>query len=331
MSNIIGNHIRKTEKKLKRYCSIILRQKYDFQIATELIKTYIDGRYYNYFENAQSKIFYKNLQDAVINRGEELKEKNSDKTEKIELTVALFPYFFYFDYVRNNVSIQEIIQEIDDKRRNKFAIKNADKDDFILEFTELVISDLKEVEQELEKYGTNDFELKIKRVNPKNNKIYEVALDYNFKFPQIFSKEAVDLTFNTDIIAEDKLFVEYPMVANVALIDILQANFSKIYFVEFYAPLLKKKKKLEQTLEILENQAAQDKIYFKIEYEEFVKSKKEVFELIKRGFRFVLVTNSGMEKLSRDELKILEVFDYILANNFDVNKKSYNKNKIIVK
>lgn len=331
MSNIIGNHIKKTEKKLKKYCSIILKQKYDFQISTELIKTYIDGRYYNYFENPQSKVFYKNIQDAIIDRGEELKKKYPDKVEKIDVTVALFPYFFYFDYVRNNISIQEIIQEIDDKRKGKFEIRNADKDNFILEFTEIVISDLKEMEQELEKYNTNDFELKIKRVNQKNNKVYEVSLDYNFKFPQIFSKEAVDLTFNTDIIAEDKLFVEYPMIANIALIDILQGNFSKVYFVEFYAPLLKKKKKLEQVFEILENQAAQDKIYFKIEYEDFIKAKTEVFELIKRGFRFTLVTNSGMEKLSRDELKILEIFDYILASDYDVNKKLYNKSKLIIR
>ena len=90
------------------------------------------------------------------------------------------------------------------------------------------------------------------------------------------------------------------MITNIALIDILQGNFSKIYFVEFYAPLLEKKKKLEQILETLENQAAQDKIYLKIEYDEFFKYKKEIFDLIKRGFRFVLITNSGMEKLSRE-------------------------------
>lgn len=331
MSNIIGNHIKKAEKKLRKYCSIILRQKYDFQITTELVKTYIDGRYYNYFENPKSKIFYKNIQDAVITKGEELKKKNPDKLEKIEDTVALFPYFFYFDYVRNNISIQEVIKEIDEKRKKQFAIRNADKDDFIVEFTELIISDLKEIEYELEKYGTNDFELKIKKVTPKNNKLYDVQLDYNFKFPQIFSKEAIDITFNTDVIAEDKLFVEYPMIINIALIDILQGNFSKIYFVEFYAPLLEKKKKLEQILETLENQAAQDKIYLKIEYDEFFKYKKEIFDLIKRGFRFVLITNSGMEKLSREELKILDVFEYIFANDYDVNKNLYNKNKLIEK
>lgn len=242
MNNIIKSHISKTEKKLRKYCNMILRSKYDSQTVTELIKTYIDGRYYNYFEDSKSKIFYKNIQDALIDKAEVLKKKNHDKVEKIEATVLIFPYFFYFDYVRNNISIQEIIEEIDEKRRTTLEIKNADKDNFILEFSDLVISDLKEIEQELEKYNTNDFELKIKRVSPKNNKLYKVSLDYNFSFPKIFSKEAIDLTFNTDIIAEDKLFVEYPMIANVALIDIFQGNFSKIYFVEFYAPLLKKKK-----------------------------------------------------------------------------------------
>lgn len=331
MSNIIKNHISKTEKKLKRYCSMILRQKYDFQTTTELIKVYIDGRYYNYFENPRSKIFYKNILDAVADKGEELKKKYPDKIEKIDFTVSLFPYFLYFDYVRNNISIQEIIEEIDKKRRTTFLIKNADKDNFILEFTELVVSDLKEIESQLEKYNTNDFELKIKRINQENKNCYKVSLDYNFGFPQIFSKEAIELTFNTDIIAEDKLFVEYPMIANIALIDILQGNFSKIYFVEFYSPLLKKKKKIEQIIEVLENQAAQDKIYFEIEYEDFIGAKKEVFSLIKRGFKFVLSTNSGMEKLSQEEQKILEVFDYILVDENDVNKDIYNKRKIIIK
>lgn len=329
MNNIIKKHISKTEKKLKKYCNMILKQKYDSQTVTELIKTYIDGRYYNYFEDAESKIFYKNIQNSIINKGEELKKANPDKTEKIDFTVSLFPYFFYFDYVRNNVSIQEIIEEIDEKRRTTYDIRNADKDNFILEFTDIVVSDLKEIEQELEKYNTNDFELKLKRICPGNNKFYKVSLDYNFSFPKIFSKEAIELTFNTDIIAEDKLFVEYPMVANIALMDIFQGNFSKIYFVEFCTSLFKKQKKLEQILQILENQAAQDKIYFEIEYEEFAKEKKEIFELIKRGFRFVLLTNSSMDVLSREDLKILEVFDYIIPDENDINKKIYNKSKII--
>lgn len=331
MSNIIKEHISKTEKKLKRYCNIILNQKYDAQTTTDLIKTYIDARYYNYFENQSSKIFYKNIQDTIIDRGKELKEKNPDKAEKIDLTVSLFPYFFYFDYVRNNVSIQEIIEEIDQKRKTTFGIRNADTDNFVFKFTEMVVADFKAVEEELEKYNTNDFELKIKRINPKNTDIYKVRLDYNFSFPLIFSKEAIDITFNTDIIAEDKLFVEYPMIANVALIDILQGNFSKKYVVEFYAPLLKKKKKLEQVLQALEDQGAQDKICFEIEYDDFVSAKAEIFSLVKRGFKFALSTYSTMEELSIDELKILEIFEYIIAPENDINKRLYNKSKIIEK
>lgn len=329
MNNVIGNHISKTEKKLKKYCNIILKQKYDAQIATALIKTYIDARYYNYFEDSTGKVFYKNIENEIINKGEQLKKDNPNKVEKIDFIVSLFPYFFYFDYVRNNVSVQEIIDEISEKRKNVYGIKSADTDNFILEFSELVISDLKDIEAELEKYSTNDFELKMKKVNPNNNKFYRVRLDYNFSFPQIFSKEAIDFTFNSDIIAEDKLFVEYPMIANITLIDILQGNFSKIYFVEFCASLLKKKKKLDQIMQILENQAAQDKIYFEIMYDDFIKFKKETCDLIKRGFKFVLLTNSTMEKLSQKDLKILEIFDYIIVDEKDVNKKIYNKSKII--
>lgn len=327
MSNIIKDHISRTEKKLKKYCNIILKNKYDAQITTELIKTYIDARYYDYFENRNSKVFYKSIQNAIENRGSELKEKYAEKIEKIDFTVSLFPYFFYFDYVRNNVSIQEIIEEIDKKRKSTFGIKSTD--DFILEFTEMVIADFKEVDDEIEKYNTKDFELKIKRINPKDNRLFKVNLDYNLKFPMIFSKEAIDITFNTDIIAEDKLFVEYPMIASVALTDILQGNFSKMYLVEFSASLLKKKKKLEQILQTIDNPCAQDKICFEIGYDDFVASKVEIFSLIKRGFKFALLTDSTMEELSQEKLKILEIFEFILVGENDINKNLYNKSKII--
>ena len=82
-------------------------------------------------------------------------------------------------------------------------------------------------------------------------------------------------------------------------------------------------------LEILENQATQDKIYQEIKFEDFVKNKKEVFEIIKRGFKFALVTSSEMPSFTKDELQITEVFGCILADTKDVNRKKYKNDKII--
>ena len=174
--------------------------------------------------------------------------------------------------------------------------------------------------------STKDFEITLKKLD---DTMYRVKLLYNFDFPEIFSKEIIEETFETDVIGEDRLFVEYPMIANEVLKEILNGNFSRIYVVDFAESLLKKKKKLEQLLEILENQAAQDKIYFEIKFEDFVKNKKEVFEIIKRGFKFALVTNSEMPKFTKDELQITEVFGCILADTNDVNKKRYKNDKIL--
>lgn len=328
MDNIIQKHIKRTEKNFKKYFSIILKNKYDRTIADEFIQTYIDARYYNYGVNPKIKVFYRRIYDALKQKGELLKQAG-DKEEIIETTLSLFQYFFYFDFVRNNLSIQEVIETIDNERKTKLKLKSAENDNFLFEFTELVVSDINDAQDYIEKYNTNDFNLIIKKINPNNNNFYRVKLDYKFSFPKIFSKEAIEETFNIDVIAEDKLFVEYPLVAIEALKDILEGNFSKIYVVDFSVDLLKKQKKLTQITEILNNQASQDKIYFEINYEDFLNKKAEVFKLIKNGFKFALKTNEDMPELVKEEIKILDIFDLILVNSADINKTKYNKDKTL--
>ena len=64
------------------------------------------------------------------------------------------------------------------------------------------------------------------------NVFFFIILKYYFEFPEIYSKEIIEEVFNTDITSEDKLFVEYPMVAIVALKDIIVGNFNNyIYFL----------------------------------------------------------------------------------------------------
>lgn len=327
MNNIVQKHITDTQKRFKKYFSMILKSKYDREVADELIQAYIDARYYNYEVDNNIKIFHRRIYNSIKVKAEILKKELPNKLESIDYTQELFQYFFYFDYVRKNVEINEVIRLISEKREKKYNLKNPDTKNFIKEFTKLVESDLKQVNNSLKLYeSTKDFEITLKKID---DNIYRVKLLYNFDFPEIFSKEIIQETFETDIIGEDRLFVEYPMIANEVLKEILNGNFSKIYIVDFAESLLKKKKKLDQLLEILENQASQDKIYFELKFEDFVKNKKEVFDVVKRGFKFALVTNSDMPKFTKDELQITEIFGCILADTNDVNKKRYKNDKII--
>ena len=327
MNNIVQKHISDTQKRFKKYFSMILKSKYDREIADELIQAYIDSRYYNYGIDNNIRIFHRRIYESIKVKAENLREEIPDKIDIIDYTQELFQYFFYFDYVRKNVEISKVIKLISEKREKKYNLRNPDTKNFIKEFSNLVESDLNKINHLLKLYdSTKDFEITLKKIE---DNMYRVKLLYNFDFPEIFSKEIIEETFETDVIGEDRLFVEYPMIANEVLKEILIGNFSKIYIVDFATSLLKKKKKLEQLLEILENQAAQDKIYFEIKFEDFVKNKKEVFEIIKRGFKFALVTNSEMPKFTKDELQITEVFGCILADTNDVNKKRYKNDKIL--
>ena len=168
-----------------------------------------------------------------------------------------------------------------------------------------------------------------KELEYKDDNYYKVKLKYNFDFPKIYSREVIEETFNTDLVGEDKLFVEYPMVSILVLKDILAGDFKKTYIVEFTPSLLNKKQKLENVLGIFENQIAQEKMNIEISYKDFIENKKQVYAVMKKGFNFVLRTDSDMPKLSVTELKILEIFNLILADSKDVNKKKYKKSKII--
>ena len=78
-------------------------------------------------------------------------------------------------------------------------------------------------------------------------------------------------------------------------------------------------------LTILNCQASQDKISFEINYNNFCDNKDSVYELTKRGFTFCLRTEKDMPKLTEDELKILNIFNCIIVDTYDINKKKYKK------
>ena len=103
----------------------------------------------------------------------------------------------------------------------------------------------------------------------------------------------------------------------------------KVYVCEFAPELLNKKKKLDQLLEIINNPAAQEKIMFEINYNDFKSYKNELFKLINKGFKLILKTNENMPKLSMEEINILEVFDAIIVNTKDINKNNYKNTKIL--
>ena len=210
MNNIFEKHISNIQKKFRKYNSLILKSKYNKEYSDELIKTYIEARYYNYNVNQSIRVFYRRIYDALKNKSDILIKKNPRESDTILETLSLFNYYFYFDNVRSNIEIDEVIEKIEEKRINDLNLRSAQNDNFKEEFAKLVNLDIQEIEENLELYDSSDWYLEIKKITPKNKNYFRVKLKYTFDFPEIFSEEIIEEVFNTDITSEDKLFVEYP-------------------------------------------------------------------------------------------------------------------------
>lgn len=172
----------------------------------------------------------------------------------------------------------------------------------------------------LEKYETNEFSLKFTNYKDKVN-VYRVNLKYKFTMPLLYSDFAINKAFNTGLINEDKLQIEYNLISLQVLKDILKQDFNKQYILEFADTLLTKPKKLKTLLNILNNQGEKDKISIKIEYKKFVENKELIYNLLREGYRITAILDNSFT-IDYKNIENLKTFKYILINK---NLKCYKE------
>lgn len=109
--------------------------------------------------------------------------------------------------------------------------------------------------------------------------------------------------------------------------DIIKGKFEKKYIIEYTSSLLKKKRKNKQILNIISNESVQNKIMLKIRYKEFLRNKYEVYDLMKRGYRFAIV----VEKENNIDNANLNMFKFILVTKEHPKLDKYvNKLKNVI-
>lgn len=314
-TNIMQSYIDRTEIFLKDFNKIFFQGEYDKEIEQRYIETYIDARIYNFGEEKQ-RFFYRRIFASLINTKREIKKQNPRINEKIlENMLKIYQFVFYIDGVRQMQDLREFCKLICNKRVNKFEYPKT----FGLDerFYRLIKDYLDWKNKFFKTFETDDFELDIQKYVLIDN-TYKVDLKYNFKIPYIYSDKAIDEVFNEGTINEDKLIIEYTLLTMVCIEDINKGNFQKKYIVNFAKSLYEKEKKIKQVLRILDDQAIKDKIFLKINYQDFLKNKYMIYEFMKDGFRFAIFLDD--ENISDYmELKKLDMFKYILIPKHNKN------------
>ena len=332
--NLLVEYINFTKKSIKTYLKFILKNQYNEQISSKYIDEYINVRYYNLVNNSKQRAFYLTIKENLRKVKDSLHKENKkskfddvvkykEKEKSIDNTFDAFDFILFFDNVRSVDTMKsindmnELLDNLYERREKKYLIKerNSTKN----ELKHLVKNTMINKEVFLENCFSDKFELDIKRVNSKNN-IYITSLKSNIKMPSLYSESAIQKAFDSQIVKEDRLLVEYTLLSVIVIRDIIEADFKDQYITEFAISLLRKKNKLKNVLKIIDDPALQDKINLNIMYEEFSTNKDKIFSLIKKGYKFCITLDNSLKDVN--ELSKLSMFSYIII---DKNLRSYKE------
>ena len=315
--NLANEYIELTKKEIIEYLKLVFGNKFIRKYCDIYIKKYIDIRYYNFYDYDTSRTLRKKILDNLRDLAEELVIDDIQNRTIIDNMCLFFYYVLYFDNVIISKDIEKTIEKIEKLRKRVLEIED---ESFTKELYRIVKEYKTKKEKLLWKIESDEFFIKLTNY-PKKLNVYRVNLKYNLKFPLIYSEFAINKAFNTGLINEDRLLIEYYLVAKKALEDVLKQNFTRQYVLEFTDKLLNKPNKLKNLLNIIDNTAIKDKVSIKIKYEFFIENKEKIYELIKEGFKITLILDNSF-KVNYKTIDTLEVFKYVILNK---DLKNYNE------
>lgn len=319
--NLIKKYVDFKRNIFTEYTKMIMGNYYDEAIFNKYLDKYVGVRYYNDELEIRATLEY-NL-NYYLNK---IYEKDTSVVS--EFIRKLFVLYYYiddvvvFDVERDLSDFVSVVTMI---REDKVGIKD---ENFSSQFSQLIRDNNKRLSEYINSFDSHEFYLKLSQISSRD--LYDVELRYEIEIPKLYSKYAINKIWGLEQISEDKLKIEYYLVNQLILKDIINGVFKNNYLVEFRESLFKKVDKLEQLLEIFNNPIAKELITIKINYEDFISNRELVLNYIKDGYGFAVILDEKYKGSS--DVNILDIFRYIIVNHAEdvVSMLKYKSNLIVL-
>ena len=315
--NIAKKYIEFSNDCLIQYMKMVGGSKISKANFKEILATYNGVRYYNYYpalsHNKNSNLNY-HLNEKMHDLYSAYSEERIRKlTNLVRFILSLD--FVHLDQIEGAVLTAESIR--DDKKQNP---------NFQQEFADLLKENLTRKLKYLSAFKSDVFTLKYTGTN--NNKVALVSLVYDIKFPVLYSETAIKKVYNSGIIDEQKLFIEYSLITVKILKEIINNDFSSKYIVDFPYSIFNKKAKKNRLFTLIDSDAVREKIIIKIDSLQYELNQDAVIEMIQNGYKMAIELSYNFD-FNKNNLKRLEVFEYIIVDSENASKISY-RDKIII-
>jgi hypothetical protein len=323
MSCIFEDYIKFIDSFLCNYYRILLDNKYERRLVRPFVEKYINIRYYNEYVVRESK-FTDVLNKELNNIAKEMIEENGNREDTIKNIFALFSYILFFEKCDNFNGLNALLKSLFEDKIVTLTYSESQKD----ELNELVRGYISKKKEFFELFDFNDFMLFGNRYS---KDVYVMDLIQNYTLSKLYSKYAIDTAYNSEVVNENKIYLELMMLSGRVLQDIINFNFKNDYVVDFPASLFDKPKKILKYLKMLDNEYLKTKISLKVKYADYKKYKKNINSLINDGYSISLELDDTYDM----DFNHLLLFSYIFVNKkskyYDIiiNSKEDVKTEII--
>jgi len=307
--NIVNEYIEFQRKTISSCIKKIIEDYFVEEYFNELFSIYVDARYYDYY-NYSSNDLENNICKLLRKKAIDLMQDNTEENNlKIKEILFIFNFILYLDEVKTIDKNSTFINYVYKYRKQLLNKDDVEFKTFLLKYIE---DNRDKRDKFINKFTCHDFFVKF--FSTSKTGVFDVMLNYRLEFPKLYSDYAIDRVFNTGVVSEDKLSIEYIFITLRVLDDVRACVYDKNYLLEFASSLLEKKTKIEGILEIINNDCVKDKVALKIDYETYKVYKDNIFDLMKEGYAFAIMLNDE-NILSDSFFDSLEMFKYIIINN----------------
>ena len=286
---------------------------YDEEIFAKLLNTYIENRYYNFYSDEDTPYeerIFNHLRKNVMKLSEG--ESEETKNKLIEM-FTIFNYVLCLDGVKT-ISNKALVRIVSEYHQNLY--NHEDITLFKEEISRLLTNFDNKRKKFFDYFKTDDFDIKKYGTNKEN--LFDVELIHHLKFPKLYSDYAIDRVFNTGVIKEDKLLVEYYLLTSMIINDLRACVFDRFYLIDFETSLFEDKERISKLLTIAENDCFKGQTIFKIKYEDFAKYGNNIKDMIRDGYMFALIIDDNIDK---NDFILFDIFKYVIVGNNSIYLK----------
>ena len=332
MVNVMDEYVSYTEKCFHNYLKLIFDKKYDKNIATKYIDTYMMIRYSNYLDEASTKAaLSKKISKALDITNKELISEYDRTSENLNLinSYRIFSSYFYnLDQLYLLESQKKTIEIITEERKKLLGIE--EDDGFLDEFSKLVRDDIKKKKDFVNAFDSKVFVLEAEELD-KN--LYYAKLNNTISFPDLYSAGAIEKAKEKDSIAEDLTSIAFLQTSLKIINDLIACDFDNEYIVDLPKSYFTKKTKIKGLFNIIDNTFVQDRLRVAIDFATFQRYKSYVMEYMRSGFVFAIKLDDTFD-YSSENIEFLELFDRIIMSSDkyyykDMKKSGKIKDRII--